>query len=106
MGAPGTYGPRGTWRQAGARTGAQGSFDPPGSQQTSSAQEGTRSLSMVQESLIKIPSSILIGWGLLILPRTMRTGSAQAYGSGPTANQIARISWMEKQIWASPQQFC
>ena len=42
--------------------------------------------------LIKIPSSILIGWGLLILLRTMRTGSAQAYGSGPTANQIARIS--------------
>ena len=36
----------------------------------------------------------------------MRTGSAQAYGSGPTANQIARISWMGKQqIWASPQQF-
>ena len=59
----GTYGPRGTWRQAGART-KRGSGDSiPLGQQTSSAQEGTRSLSMVQ-SPTKIPSSILIGWGL------------------------------------------
>ena len=51
MGAPGDYGPRKLWRQAGARTkkGAQGDSIPLG-QQTSSAQEGTRSLSMVQES--------------------------------------------------------
>ena len=48
----GTYGPRGTWRQAGAGTkrGLRG-FDPPLGQATSSAQkEDTRSLSMVQES--------------------------------------------------------
>ena len=60
----GTYGPRGTWRQAGARTkGGSGDSIPLG-QQTSSAQEGTPVPKHGSGVLIKIPSSILIGWGL------------------------------------------
>ena len=47
----GTYGPRGTWRQAGAGTkGGSGGFDPLGQATSSAQKEDTRSLSMVQES--------------------------------------------------------
>ena len=56
--------PRGTWRQAGARTkrGLRGLI--PLGQQTSSAQEGTWVPKHGSGVLLKIPSSILIGWGL------------------------------------------
>ena len=49
-------------RLAPEQKGAQGIRSPLG-QQTSSAQEGTRSLRWFR-SPNKIPSSILIGWGL------------------------------------------
>ena len=94
MGAPGDLRSPGVWRQAGARTKGLRGFDPP--RATDLWRPGRHPVPKHGSGvLIKIPSSILIGWGLPNVHRTMRTGSAQAYGSGPTANQIARISWME-----------
>ena len=56
-------------------------------------------------ALIKIPSSILIGWGLPNITRTMRTGSDS--GLWLRANKSNRSDFLDgkQQIWASPQQF-